>query len=405
MKLLKNTVLSFQILSAHKLRTVLSLTGIIVGVGAVILMTSVGRGAEKRIIDTIQNMGTNLIIVNAGQSRIIAGRQRQLATVTTLIPKDAEAILKNCPSVVLAAPATNKKLAARWETETSNTNVFGMTADGLSIRNITIGSGRVFDAMEDRARRRVAIVGPTVVENLFGGRDPVGFKFRLGRIPFEVIGVSSPKGTDINGVDQDDMIIVPLGTAMRRLFNVTHIQTIYLRAESTDLLDSAEAEIQEVLRKTHRLQNKPDDFTIQNQALLLETEGETVRSMTLLMGSVATLSLLIGGFGIFAVMLISVRERTQEIGLRRAVGALRQDIMVQFLIESGSLTAIGGLMGVLAGTGISLIVLLLDYWETVILWPAVLVAFGFSMIVGVLFGFYPAVKAANLEPIEALRAE
>jgi len=375
MKLLKNTILSFQILSAHKMRTILSLTGIIVGVGAVILMTSVGKGAEKQILDTIRNMGTNLIIVNAGQSRIVAGRQRQLATFTTLTPKDAEIILEECPSVSLAAPATNKQLAVRWEAGTSNTNIFGMTPDGLRIRSITIDSGRAFDVMEDRARRRVAIVGPTVVENLFNGRDPVGLKFRLGRIPFEVIGVSSPKGTDINGVDQDDMIIVPLGTAMRRLFNVTHVQTIYVRAAATDLLDSAEAEVREVLRKTHRLRDKPNDFTIQNQSLLLETEGATVRSMTLLTGSIATISLLIGGFGIFAVMLISVRERTREIGLRRAVGALRRDIMVQFLVESGLLTAIGGLTGVFAGIGISLTVLFLGYLETVILWPAVIIGF------------------------------
>jgi len=297
MKLLKNTIFSFQILFVHKLRTLLSLIGIIVGVGAVIVMTSVGRGAEKRIIDTIHNMGTNLIIVNAGQSRIIAGRQRQIKSVTTLIPKDVETILNNCPSVTLAAPATSKKIVARWETETSNSNVFGMTSNGFNIRNITVDSGRLFEEMENRAKRRVAIVGPTVVKNLFNNMNPVGLQFRLGSIPFEVIGVSSPKGTDINGIDQDDIIFVPLGTAMRRLFNVSYVQMIYIRAESTELLNSAECEARNVLRKTHRLQNKPDDFTIQNQALLLETEREAVKSMTLLISSVATLSLLVGGFG------------------------------------------------------------------------------------------------------------
>jgi len=405
MKLLKNTIFSFQILFVHKLRTLLSLIGIIVGVGAVIVMTSVGRGAEKRIIDTIHNMGTNLIIVNAGQSRIIAGRQRQIKSVTTLIPKDVETILNNCPSVTLAAPATSKKIVARWETETSNSNVFGMTSNGFNIRNITVDSGRLFEEMENRAKRRVAIVGPTVVKNLFNNMNPVGLQFRLGSIPFEVIGVSSPKGTDINGIDQDDIIFVPLGTAMRRLFNVSYVQMIYIRAESTELLNSAECEARNVLRKTHRLQNKPDDFTIQNQALLLETEREAVKSMTLLISSVATLSLLVGGFGIFAVMLISVKERTREIGLRRALGALRQDIMIQFLVEAGFLTAIGGLAGVCTGIGISSIVHLFENWETVILWPMVFIAFGFSLIVGVIFGLYPAIKAANLEPIEALRTE
>jgi len=405
MRFSKNAILSCEILAAHKMRTLLSMLGIVVGVGAVVLMVSAGKGAEKRILDRIRDMGTNLIIVNAGQTRIIAGRQRQMGTVTTLVPDDAKAIMRECPSVRLAAPAAGKKLAARFESENINTNVIGMTAEGFRIRNIEVASGRSFDPEESRGRRRVGVLGPTVVRNLFGDIDPIGLSFRIGRVPFEAIGVTKPKGIDANGADQDDLVIVPLETAMRRLLNVTHVEMIYVQAESADALDRAEAEIRDTLRQRHRLRAKPDDFTIQNQAALLETERETSREMTLLVGSVSGISLLVGGVGILAVMLISVRERTPEIGLRRALGALRRDIRNQFLLESGMLAGAGGFLGVLAGISAAWAASALGYWETIISWPATAIGFGFSVSLGILFGIYPAVRAARLEPTEALRAE
>lgn len=405
MKFTKNLSLSYEILAAHKLRTLLSMLGIIVGVGAVVLMVAAGKGAEKRILDRIRDMGTNLIVVNAGQTRIVAGRQRQMARVTTLVPDDAEAIVADCPSVRLAASAANKKLAVRFASENANTNVIGMTPDGFLIRNIEIASGRFFDTEESRGRRRVAILGPTVVRNLFGGDDPIGQKLRIGRVPFEVIGVTQPKGTDTNGVDQDDLIIVPLSTAMRRLFNVTYVDRIYVQAVHAEALYQAEREIRNILRQHHRLREKPDDFTIQNQAALLKTEHETSREMTLLVGSVSGISLLVGGIGILAVMLISVRERTAEIGLRRAVGALRRDIRNQFLLEAVILSGAGGLLGVFLGVMGALTLSSLGYWETVISWPSAGVAFLFSTSIGIVFGLYPALRAADLEPIEALRTE
>ncbi len=405
MKIARNIALSCEIMAAQKLRTMLSVLGIVVGVGAVVLMVSAGNGAEKRILDRIREMGTNLIIVNAGQTRIIAGRQRQIATVTTLVPEDARTIVKDCPSVLLAAPSSSKKLSAKFEAETTNTNVVGMTADGFLIRNIKIASGRFFDADESRGRRRVAVLGPTVARNLFDGIDPIGLSFRIGRVPFEVIGVTQAKGTDANGVDQDDLIIVPLETAMRRLFNVTNVDMIYIQARNSNALSRAEAEIRETLRQLHRLRTKPDDFTIQNQATLLETEQATSREMTLLVGSVSGISLLVGGVGILAVMLISVRERTHEIGLRRAIGALRRDIRNQFLLEAVILSGAGGFLGVLLGVSGALTLSRLGYWETVISWPAAGVGFIFSVTLGIVFGIYPALRAADLEPIEALRAE
>jgi len=405
MRLAKNVALSCEILAAHKLRTLLSVSGIVVGVASVILVVSIGRGAEKRILDRIRDMGTNLIVVNAGQTRIVAGRQRQIATVTTLETADAEAIAEQCPSVALVSPAMSKKLSTRWEAENANTNIVGITPDGLRIRNVEIALGRSFDEEEDRARRRVAVLGPTAAENLFGQTDPIRLQFRIGRVPFEVIGLTAPKGTDANGLDQDDLILVPLSSATRRLFNVDHIDTIYVQAQDTELLERAEEEIRDLLRRRHRLRDRPDDFTIQNQATLLATERETAQSMTLLVGSVAAISLLVGGVGILAVMLISVRERTPEIGLRRAVGATHGDIRVQFLVESALLAGAGGLVGVFGGVTAVLGVSRLGYWETVISWPAAGVGLGFSVAVGLVFGIYPAVRAAALEPIEALRSE
>ena len=405
MKLTRNVGLSLEILAAHKLRTLLSVLGVVVGVAAVVLMVSLGRGAEKRILDRIRDMGTNLIVVNAGQTRLIAGRQRQMATVTTLVPEDAEAIRERCPSVALAAAAFTRKMAARYEAETSNTNVIGMDTEGFRIRNIEMAMGRSFDAEESRGSRRVAVLGPTAASNLFGAADPVGLRFRIGRVPFEVFGVTHAKGVDPNGVDQDDVIYLPLSAALRRLLNVTWVDSLYAQARASPLLDRAEAEIRDLLRERHRLRDKPDDFTIQNQATLLETERETSRSMTLLIGGVAGISLFVGGVGILAVMLISVRERTREIGLRRAIGAMRRDIRNQFLFESGLLAGAGGLSGVLVGTAGAWAASALGGWDAVLSWPAAIVGFGFSATLGVSFGLYPALRAARLEPTEALRAE
>jgi len=404
MKLLKNAALSLEILLAHKVRTALSVTGIVVGVAAVILMVSAGRGAQKEITDRIEGMGTNLIVVSAGQTTVVAGRQRQIDIVRTLLVSDAEAIARECPSVSRVAAAISRKTQARWEGENVSTTVAAMDAEGFEIRNMTIATGRAFDPEEGRAAMRLAILGPTAAANLFGNVDPIGLDIRIGKVPFEVIGITAPKGMDANGLDQDDLIIVPLETAMRRLFNVTYVQTIYVQAQG-GALDQAEADVRELLRHRHRLGTKRDDFTIQNQATLLAAERETTQAMTALIASVAGISLLVGGVGILAVMLMSVRERTREIGLRRAIGATRRDIRNQFLVESALLAGSGGVIGVACGVGAALLVSAFGSWQTVISWPAATVGFVFSVTVGIVFGLYPATRAARLEPIQALRAE
>ena len=405
MKLTKNITFSVEILAAHKLRTFLSVTGMVVGVASVVLMVAVGRGAEQRILDQIQGMGTHLIVVSAGQSRIVAGRRRQMSTVTTLVPGDAEVIAELCPSVSLAAPAVTKKLNVRADGETVNTEVNGMTREGMVIRNFTIATGRGFSEAEARAKRRVAVLGPTVAANLFGNSDPVGAQIRIGRVPFEVIGITHAKGIDQNGADQDDVIIVPLITAMRRLMNVSYVQSIYVQAQNSQLMTTAETEVRALLHERHRLRSKPDDFTVQNQATLLATERETAHTMTLLLGSVAGISLAVGGVGILAVMLIAVRERRREIGLRRALGARRRDIRLQFLTESVLLSGLGGGVGVAVGVGGAYGVAALGYWDTLVSWPSMIIALLVSVVLGVFFGIYPATRAAELEPIEALRSE
>jgi len=296
-------------------------------------------------------------------------------------------------------------MSVRWGSEIANTSIVGTTTEGFDIRNINIAVGRRFLPSENRARRRVAIIGLTVRNNLFDGEEPMDQRVRIGQVPFEIVGIMSPKGMDINGRDQDDIIIVPLETALRRLMNITYVKTIYVQALNAELLETAEQEIEQLLRQRHRLKGKRDDFTIQNQVVLLEVERETAAAMTLLIGSIAGISLIVGGVGILAVMLISVRERTNEIGLRRAVGALRRDIRNQFLIESALLAGTGGVVGAAIGAVLAFTVSSLGYWHTIISWPAVGAALAFSITVGIISGIYPAIRAAKLAPIEALRAD
>jgi putative ABC transport system permease protein len=405
-RLSRNALLSCQILAAHPLRTVLSMTGVVVGVSAVVVMVSVGQGAERRILNRIGQMGTDLLTVNAAPARLMIGRQRTVATVTTLTAEDARAIADYCPQVTAAVPAVAKSFVVRWEGVNSTTTVVGMADDGFRVRNIALAAGRPFDAEDDHLRRRVAVIGPTVARNLFGPADPLGRAIRIGRVLFEVIGVTRARGADANGVDQDDMVVVPLGTAMRRLLNVPYIQTIYVQARGSQWMDRVERDVRGLLRERQRLADgRPDTFTIQNQKTLLATERDAARSMTWLIGSMAGIALLVGGVGILAVMLIAVRERTREIGLRRALGAKPRDIRAQFLVEAVLLGTAGGVFGVALGLVTTWTVAGLGAWDAVVSWSAAALALVVALSVGTVFGIYPARRASRLEPIQALRSD
>ena len=407
MKIARSLKISRKQLAAHKMRTALALLGILIGVSAVVLMVAVGRGAQREVLSRIEAMGTNLIIVNAGQVLRSAGRSEIRGTATTLTIEDAEAVLRECPSVRTVAPVQSRKMQVKFGNLSTNTTILGTTPDYLRIRGFGVERGAFFTDEENRAGRRVAALGRTVVTNLFEGRDPIGETVRVGRVAFEVIGVMGPKGVDLNAVDQDDQIFIPIRTALRRVFNQSHIGAIHIEAKSGDRMAAAAAEVRGLLRERHRLVRlgKPDDFTIQNQSDLLEAERETTETFTLLTGSIAAVSLLVGGIGILAIMLMAVRERTNEIGLRMAVGASRKDILVQFLFEAAALGLGGGAAGVALGLAAALLISAATRWATSISLASVLLAFGFSLAVGLFFGVYPARKASRLNPIDALRSE
>ncbi|HFQ90265.1 MAG TPA: FtsX-like permease family protein, partial [Desulfobulbus sp.] len=397
---------SGKILLAHKMRTVLSLSGIVVGICAVITMVAIGRGTERQVISQLTSMGQNLLIVNSGQVKIIAGRARQTRTVTTLEAHDAERLMARARVINYAVPAQSKKLPVKYGNLTTRTTITGTTAAIVKVRNYHLQRGRFFDEDEDRGRRRVAVLGQTVATNLFGKANPLGEVVRLGRVPFTVIGVLAAKGLDINGADQDDLVIVPLHTALRRLFNLSYINTIYVQAASDRDMERAEAEVRTILRAAHHLhRGRADDFTIRNQASVIEAQRESSQTFTLLIGSIAAVSLLVGGIGILAVMLISVRERTREIGLRMAVGARKSDILVQFLGEALLLGCAGAIIGVGIGTAASAMIAWFARWPLVLPIDLIVLAFAATLGMAIVFGVYPAVKAAGLDPIKALQFE
>jgi len=406
MKIVKNILISKKILLERKVRTALSLSGVIIGVCAVIIMVAVGRGTEEKIISQITKMGSNLLLVNSGQVKIIAGRARQVKEVTTLELKDADSILNEAESVKNVAPAQTKKLQVKFENLSTKTSIVGTTLDITDVQNYTLAQGRFFDDDEDKGLRRVAVMGQTVVENIFERQDPIGKIIRIGKVPFEVIGVLSSKGLDVNGMDQDDQIFIPVRTALRRLFNLTYINAIYIKVKDSSLMDRAEKEINAILREKHHLrEGKADDFTIQNQATVLETQRESSKAFTLLIGSIAAISLIVGGIGILVVMLISIKERTKEIGIRRAVGAKRRDILLQFFSEALILSIGGGVIGVIIGITVSVVVAFFAGWPFIISINAIVAALLSTFIIGIFSGVYPARKAALLDPIKALQFE
>jgi putative ABC transport system permease protein len=405
-KLLKGTKIALKTLGAHKMRTALAVIGVVIGVSAVVLMVAIGRGAQESVLRKIQGLGTNLIIVTAGKVRIIAGRPRQTGNTTSLTVRDAEALAAESSAVAATAPFQGRKYLVKYGEASANTIVSGTTPEFPEIRNFRPGVGRFFTDDEVKAAMRVAVLGRTVVRNLFEDRTAIGEIIRINNVPFEVIGVLEEKGVNAIGQDDDDQLLIPITTVMRRLMNVIYVNNIYVAARDVALMDRAVGEIGAILRERHRLKpGKDDDFSIQNQMDILRAEEETSETFTMLLGGIAAISLLVGGVGIFAIMLISIKERTREIGLRRALGARKKDILLQFLMEALVLSLAGGIIGAVIGVSGSLIVGWTTELPTSVSVLSVVVAFLFSAAIGLFFGIYPAKKAAEFDPIHALRSE
>ena len=405
-RLARGLLLSAQLLVAHRLRTTLSVSGLLVGVAAVIVMVAIGEGAERRVLERVQRMGTNLLVVSAAPAHRVAGRPRQVPVHTLLRAADAAAIEQESALAVAAAPAVSRSMVVRSDGVNTTTMTTGTTPTGLAIRNISAASGRVFDDDDDHERRRVALVGPTVARTLFPGVDPVGRVVRIGNVPFEVIGVTRARGVDPVGVDLDALVVLPFETAVRRLLNIPYVDALYIQARSSADLVALEAEVRGILTSRHAARSGMlDAFVVQNQAVLLRTERGAARAMNQLIAGIALLALSSGAIGILVVMLISVRERTREIGLRRALGAKRRDIQLQFVLESAMLATGGGLVGVLVGLGAAGGAAELGPWDLVVSWYAAGLGVACSTILGLVIGVIPAARAARLEPIAALRAE
>jgi putative ABC transport system permease protein len=407
-RLLASLRIALRALMVNKMRSALTMLGIIIGVGAVIAMIAVGTGAKRRIAEQIASMGSNLLIVMSGSSTS-GGLRFGSGTVPTLNVDDAKAILIEIPSVKYVAPNLGGVAQVVFGNQNWSTIVNGTTPEVLEIRDWSLSSGRPFTQQDVDGTTKVCLLGQTVVDNLFGGIDPVGQVIRIKMVPFTVIGVLASKGQSTWGQDQDDIIIIPLTTAQKRLFGMQFpgmVKQIAVQARRPEVMKEAEDRITDLLRQRHHIQsNQDNDFTVRNLTEIMSTAEQSASVMSLLLGAIASISLIVGGIGIMNIMLVSVTERTREIGIRIAVGAKGRDILLQFLIESLVLSLIGGALGI--GIGISGTFILSSFtrWPVLFSIEAILLAFFFSGSVGVFFGFYPARKASLLNPIEALRYE
>jgi putative ABC transport system permease protein len=400
--------ISLRALRVNKMRSALTMLGIIIGVGAVIAMLAVGTGASEKISEQISSIGSNLIIILPG-STTSGGLRMGMGSQPTLTRDDADAIQKECSAVQDVAPVLNGAAQIVYSNQNWSTGVYGTTSSMLAIRDWPISSGRAFTDQDVRNATKVAILGQTVMDNLFGSIDPVGQMIRIKKVPFMVIGVLDRKGQSPQGQDQDDTIYIPVTTAQKKIFGTSFpgmVRTIMVKARSTEDLPVAEKQIIELLRQRHHLSSRQDnDFTVRNLTQIMQVAEQSTKVMTLLLGAIASVSLLVGGIGIMNIMLVSVTERTREIGIRMAVGAKTWDIRLQFIIEALTLAMIGGITGILLGVGGSKLLSMFAGWSTVVSTLSVILAFGFSGLVGIFFGFYPAYKASLLNPIDALRYE
>ncbi len=397
--------MAFEGMLSNKLRTFLTLLGIIIGVGAVIAMVSLGFGMKENVKQNISRLGSNLLIITSG-GRTATGARLAAGEGVKLTYDDMQAIEKQVDGIanISASVSRSYQLVAGNQNWTSS--VEGTTPSNFDIRSLEIDEGRRLSERDLISRGRVAVIGKTVADSLFPDGDSIGKIMRINKAPFQIIGVLKSKGQSGMGQDQDDIVYIPLTTAQNRMMGITNVQRITVQAENENVINDVQAETEQVLRTRHKIKDgEPDDFSIGNMAQIMETMMETANNITILLGCIAAISLLVGGIGIMNIMLVSVTERTREIGIRKALGATYNNILQQFLVEAMVIGVFGGTLGVMLGVGASFVISKLAGWNTVISVWAIVIAVVFSVGIGLFFGIYPARKAALLDPIDALRYE
>jgi|YNPBryantNP2012_1023418.scaffolds.fasta_scaffold15601_2 putative ABC transport system permease protein len=408
MNLIEGVRIALRALTANKLRATLTMLGIIIGVMSVVALLSIGQGARASITGQIQGIGSNLIYVTPGQLR--EGGVSTGVSAATLTLDDAEAIAANVPDIVAVAPEYSRNTQVVYREQNTNTRVVGTTPEYTQVRNVYPAQGEFFSPSDNTLVRRVAVLGPDVAQDLFGGRPAVGATIKIDRIPFHVVGIMESKGGSGMGGNQDANVYIPINTAHRYFGGRAAsggrlVTTINVSAVSEEKVDAVSSDIIWLLRRRHNIRNDQDDFSVLSQKDILNVAGQVTGILTVFLGAIAGISLLVGGIGIMNIMLVSVTERTREIGLRKAVGAQERDILIQFLIEAITLSVLGGLLGILLGVGIAQLVNLSGLFTAVVTSSSVLLAVSFAVLVGLFFGIYPARRAAMLNPIDALRYE
>jgi len=389
----------------NKMRTFLTMLGIIIGVGSVISMLAIGTGARESVSASIASLGTNALIVSPGSVNT-GGVRTGSGGRTTLTPADALAMVTECNAVAVATPMTQNGAQLVYQNQNWATQVTGANEDFPVIRNWSIGQGRFFLNDEVRASAKICVVGQVIVDNLFPGQDPLEKVIRVRNVPLRVVGVLSVKGASTFGASQDDIVVVPYTTAMRRLFHLDNVRNVLVSAKTPEEVERANQQITDLLRQRHRINTgDEDDFNVRTQAEFASAADQSTRVFTLLLGGIASVSLLVGGIGIMNIMLVSVTERIREIGIRMALGARPSDILWQFLVEAVVLSLAGGALGVGLGYLVAQVAAKFSSWPPVVSGMSVALAFGFSLVVGVFFGLYPAFKASQMDPIQALRNE
>jgi putative ABC transport system permease protein len=403
---MKLLTIALTALKSNKTRFFLASLGIMIGIAAVIVMVAIGKGSQHEVMTVIAKMGENLLTVNAGEMKRRGGRLRLSGNVTTLNLRDADYLSQKVGGINFVAPFEIKEMKVKYLQVLTSTNVAGSTLEFLEIRNYEIASGEMFTEMDQKLGARVAIVGKTVIKNMLGGENSLGKTVRINAIPFRIIGVFESKGLDSDGVDQDDILLIPIKSMLRRILNQNYISTIYVKADSRRNIEQVSVRIKTALRDRHKITDGAEnDFTITSQIDLENLKAETSELFTRLIVGVASISLIVGGIGILAVMLISVKERTHEIGVRRAVGATKGDIVRQFLLESILIGLFGGFFGVVLGVGITFGVSTWGAENLLLDADSIYISTSVCMIIGVIFGLFPAIKASRLDPMVALTVE